>query len=629
MEKQSFLHPQEGYASGRPIVYSSSRYSRKHRLLLHFLTFSAVIALVYHFTCLSDFLSNNVPLPTVKDGRDMLSDPDDIWDKLRTSKNLEYSTCYSDFQCARLELPMDYWNGTTDEKISLAVIKKSAVVPVTDPRYGGMIMFNPGGPGGSGVTFLLGSWPRLRSNVEPELTDGDSQTSRDVKYFDLISFDPRGVGFSEPRVDCFHNPTFDYNWQLRIMEEGIFGSSNAAFGRLWSMNIAKGKSCALPQSGQVAAADIKRYVTTASVATDMLQIAEAHGRWREHEASRLATKMFPGADKLTLRSHGVMVNERAYMPGKESIQYWGFSYGTYLGATFAAMYPNRVHRVIIDGVVDAYDYKKAYWSDNLVDTEKDMDQFYFHCARVGWPSCALANKTSETTPAGVKYRTQSIINSLYHDPLPVIGEVPEVITYSDTRNLIFAALYSPIQSFPYVANVLAQIEKGDGRLLAQLLPAYRDLACPTPNTSANYDYTTAIACTDGDDRTGTSKQEFKQFWHSLRKSSPTLGEIWSTISMACIHWPVRPNHRFEGPWIANTSHPLLLIGNIADPVTPLLAARNMSKGFEGSVVLQQNSAGHCSVAARSRCTTRYVRQYFQTGKLPEVGTECDPDELPF
>lgn len=84
-----------------------------------------------------------------------------------------------------------------------------------------------------------------------------------------------------------------------------------------------------------------------------------------------------------------------------------------------------------------------------------------------------------------------------------------------------------------------------------------------------------------------------------------------------------------GPFIANTSHPLLLIGNTADPVTPLAAAEHMSKGFAGSVVLTQDSPGHCSVAALSLCTQQYIRDHFFSGTLPDPSTVCPVMDSPF
>lgn len=138
-------------------------------------------------------------------------------------------------------------------------------------------------------------------------------------------------------------------------------------------------------------------MTTAYVARDMVQLVDAHGEWRKNEVQRTV--------------NGEIVRDEPN--GLEKLQYWGFSYGTYLGMTFAAMFPDRVGRLIVDGVVDVEDYKKALWYDNLEDTEKDVDQFYSNCARVGYPACALANATGQSTAEGVKARVQNITNSLY------------------------------------------------------------------------------------------------------------------------------------------------------------------------------------------------------------------------
>ena len=198
------------------------------------------------------------------------------WNDLSTKPYLDYVDCYGgEFQCARLELPMDYWNDTTNATISLAVIKKPAVVPVTHPRYGGASVHNPGGPGGSGVFFLRGAADALRGVID----------SDDGKYFDLLSFDPRGIGESTPVVQCFSDPMVDETWGVRVVEEGVFSASDAALGRLWAMSYARGKSCTLPVAdGEI---DIKRYVSTSSAARDMLELVERHGEWREKEAKRL------------------------------------------------------------------------------------------------------------------------------------------------------------------------------------------------------------------------------------------------------------------------------------------------------------------------------------------------------
>ena len=89
-----------------------------------------------------------------------------------------------------------------------------------------------------------------------------------------------------------------------------------------------------------------------------------------------------------------------------------------------------------------------------------------------------------------------------------------------------------------------------------------------------------------------------------------------------------PRWRYEGNFTAHTASPVLFVSNTVDNVTPIGNAITMSKGFEGSVVLQQDSIGHCSLSSPSFCTARNVREYFQTGKLPKKGTVCTPDRLP-
>lgn len=286
------------------------------------------------------------------------------------------------------------------------------------------------------------------------------------------------------------------------------------------------------------------------------------------------------------------------------------------------MFPDRINRLIVDGVVDAYDYRKTLWLDNLVDTEQDLKLLYYHCARVGWPKCAMANETGETTVEGVKARIDNITASLYHNPMPIVSrQGPAIITYSDVKAFLFLALYVPIEIFPLVTDWLHAIEQGT-------VTTSWDLSAGFAN-GLSRDATTAIACSDGESQKHVSREDFRQHIDNLNKLSPSLGEIWASIRLKCIHYDDRSYYRFTDDWAGNTSHPIMEIGNTADPVTPGRYAKKMAKGFTGAVALIQDSPGHCSSAAPSNCTTTYVRRYFQTGELPEEGTVCPVDEMPF
>jgi pimeloyl-ACP methyl ester carboxylesterase len=550
------------------------------------------------------------------------------WDSIETKTDLQYTPCYEHLhlQCARLELPMDWFNQTSNNTISLAVIRQPAVVPVTHPHYGGAILLNPGGPGGSGVGLVQRSGEYLRSVFDTNTTDG--------KYFDLISFDPRGVGVSKPRVDCFHDRNVAANWQQRIQEEGWFEASDAALGRQWSMSLAKGRSCS--EYSNYDGDDVKQYVSTASVARDMLELVEKHGEWREREAQKLLYGGCSHWRRLIPKSVQRIEVPLAlqYQPGEEKIQYYGLSYGSYLGGTFAAMFPDRVERLAVDGVVEYENYRSGNWSSNLLDTEKSMATFYFHCARAGFPACLLSNKANTSTPAEIENRTNAIINSLYHNPLPVTTPYFGVLSYSDLKGFVLGALYTPMIGFPVIGFLLYTVEQNNGSYLELLMRAMHPSGCSSDPLAQYYDpiagdAQTAIACSDADDQSHLTRSEFEAFAQELTEKYPSAGSYLSTMRMNCVHYTLPAVHRYTGSWKVNTSHPVLFIGNTADPVTPGLFAREMAKGFDGAVALMQDSGGHTSASVFSYCTTGYLRRYFQTGELPPVNTTCAADAVPF
>jgi hypothetical protein len=142
--------------------------------------------------------------------------------------------------------------------------------------------------------------------------------------------------------------------------------------------------------------------------------------------------------------------------------------------------------------------------------------------------------------------------------------------------------------------------------------------------------TNAILCTDGADIRSWVRSDHYQKWKSLLSQSVTFGGRWSEITMSCSNWGLRPPFQINTNISAsNTSHPILWLSNTRDPVTPLRNARRMATKFPGSVVFGQDADGHCTLAQASRCVGKGVREYFQTGKLPEGDVGCEPDKGPF
>ncbi|KAL5116914.1 hypothetical protein ACEQ8H_005131 [Pleosporales sp. CAS-2024a] len=551
------------------------------------------------------------------------TDPPFNWSEIDASEDFNFHKCYDGFECAKLSVPLDYFHDTfPQERVSIAITKLPAKVPVHDPRYAGPILLNPGGPGGSGAQFALSTGRAIQDIVD---ADVDMVPFKPL-YYDIIGFDPRGIGWTEPAAVCM-DPAASWSWALREATEGILGSSDAALGRLWSMTHAWGASCKQATDAHHGP-DIKQYMSTAFVARDMVEIIEKHASWAAKRVEQ------PKLDKP--RAHHEP-QAALIRPKEAKLQYWGFSYGTYLGSTFASMFPDRVGRVVLDGVVSYYDYNHSLGNGSLTDNQKAINSFYTYCKESGPAICPLA--TSSSTMDDIQLRVQNISSSLYHNPLAINSAGgPDIVTYTDVQMLLFESAYLPQATFPLLAQILAAIEVGHGSVLDILKDSYRNkhvYSCSPPN-STQFDFgssvaTYAILCSDGIDVTSETVTEFTSYWKNLQAMAPTSGAIWSMLRMRCDSWPLQATHKFSGPFGGNTWHPMLFLSNTADPVTPLRSARLMHSLFPSSGLLVTDAAGHCSAPnpPPHLCLLKHTKTYFQSGSLPPKNTLCVPPQSPF
>jgi pimeloyl-ACP methyl ester carboxylesterase len=373
----------------------------------------------------------------------------------------------------------------------------------------------------------------------------------------------------------------------------MLGSSDAALGRLWSMNHAYGSSCKQATDDEEGP-DIKQYMSTASVARDMLEIVKRHA---EYVAKKIAKIKAEKSQTLARCPRGGPQDHNT--PGLPKLQYYGFSYGTYLGATFASMFPDRVGRMILDGVVNSDDYNSSLGNGSMHDSDKAMASFYTYCVHVGPEICPLA--TINSTAKDVELRVHNVVQSLYHNPIQVSSpHGPEILTYTNIKYALFTSIYQPMVFFPFIAQLLAAVEQGGGSILDDLVRAQRPAhiySCAingsVDNQQPHYpeDATIAILCSDGQDQTDLDIKSFEEYFHLLAGISQTAGAIWSLLRMKCASWKIKAVHKFGDNFGAKTSHPILWISNTADPVTPLRSGRIMHSRFPGSALLVQDSAG--------------------------------------
>ncbi|KAJ7612713.1 TAP-like protein-domain-containing protein [Roridomyces roridus] len=493
------------------------------------------------------------------------------WTTLTATDTLTWTPCYPGFQCSLLAVPLDY-DDPSKGNASIAITRLPSTAPPSE--YLGPILFNPGGPGGPGVGTVVLSGAAFAQLLGPQ--------------FDIVGFDPRGVTFSTPRVDFFATAAERQVWMppdLNLRYPSL-NSSSDVLPHQWAQYQLISQWVAQRDAEQ---GSWMQYITTDNVARDMLRIVQAFGQ--------------------------------------EKLQYWGISYGSVLGSTFATLFPDKVGRMVIDGVVEA----GAWYSGNLtlamLDTDKALESFFTGCADAGPSRCAFHAPTASQIASNLA----SLTHSIHAQPFPVLTPFSHgIVDFSFLRDYVFAALDTPYASFVGTAVGLADLAAGNAT------PPFSAASAETPQFECSaevdaepffgntFEAQIAIGCGDflAYDENVT---EVREFYENEAKLS-SFADNWALWRIWCNGWKIHREGRFMGPVGAtNTSYPLLIIGNTADPLTPHLWAQQTAEQFPGSVLLTQDSPGHTSLVAPSLCTHGALAAYFQNGTLPAPGTVCAAD----
>ncbi len=451
-----------------------------------------------------------------------------------------WTDCGKGFQCGSVQVPLDYSHPRGDT-IAIALIRK----PATDPAHRiGSLLTNPGGPGASGVDFLR-SEAAAMSNLNTR--------------FDLIGFDPRGVGLSAP-VRCYDGPQWDaFNALDTVLDDPQEKQA--------SIQADKDFTAACEQRN----AKLLPFVDTVSATRDMDVIRAA-----------------VGDDKLT---------------------YLGFSYGTFLGEEYAHLFPSHARALALDGVVDP----SLGFNDLLLTQtaafEQDLQAFLADCRarRTGANPCTYAKSGDPET------KLNALMQRLDNNPIPGGSRML-------TRELgmygVLLAMYD--QSFwPYLDLALTQTDQGNGRGLLALSDVY--LGRNSDGSYSNeFDANWAVNCIDHPVPTDISY--YDQLGPAFAKASPFFG-AWSQYSnLVCAYWPVKATGQ-PGPLTSNGAPPILLVGGTGDPATPYEWAQAVHKQMAGSVLLTRNGNGHTSYDT-SACAHSAMDAYLIDLTLPAEGTTC-------
>jgi pimeloyl-ACP methyl ester carboxylesterase len=459
------------------------------------------------------------------------------------AQKLRWRPCGHGFQCARLLVPFDYQRPAW-RRFSLPVIRLAATGPGT--RIGSLVV-NPGGPGGSGVQYAL---------------QARSQVSAAVRArFDVVGFDPRGVGGSTPAVHCLSDARLDR----------FFATSDTP-GNTAQRAVVVSESKLFARGCERQSGALLPYVGTANAARDM-------------DVLRAAL----GDVKLT---------------------YLGKSYGTYLGTWYAQLFPAHVRALVLDGAVDP---EESALEENLVQAQGfqvALRSFVADCLRRS--GCPFPR--GETVTAAIA-RVQSMLNQAAAKPLQ--SQIPGQPGNSALLLTgVASALYS--KSFwPYLRLGLTAAFQGNGTVLIALGDALVER-----DRSGHYsNLTSAELAVDCIDRPWPrSLPAWQTAAASAVRAAPVFGQSIMWGSLPCAYWPVRPapQVRLRG---AGTP-PILVVGNTRDPATPLRWARALAGDLKSGVLLAWNGDGHTAYMMGSSCINSAVDKYLISLVPPRSGTLC-------
>ncbi|XXH01457.1 hypothetical protein Hte_007817 [Hypoxylon texense] len=284
------------------------------------------------------------------------------------------------------------------------------------------------------------------------------------------------------------------------------------------------------------------------------------------------------------------------------------------------MFPDRVEKMILDGVQNPHDYYHAQANfEEWTDSDAEFSAFFAGCA-ASRDNCALATGNNKTA-AELEQEVWDLLDTLKYHPLTARNYL---LDYNTVKSYLVNQLYGSA-GWPVAASVINLVLTRQLDTLADVLDATGQLNVTDPwAASALYQALAGIYCGDNQVRT----EKFEDFLPAVKRlydTSRILGDNAISVYSACQQWKIKPKETYTGDFNVKTKSPVLFIGNTFDGLTPLVSAKNVSSTFEGSALLTVNGYGHSSLAAPSACTIRTTSAYWTNGTLPEEGKVCESD----
>lgn len=461
------------------------------------------------------------------------------------------------------------YNNPDGPQITLSLARVQARRPA---QRIGTLFLNPGGPGGQAVSLIKDGFT---TQISPEVLD----------RFDIVGWDPRGVGESTPLLcwasDAARNSYFAPSLYLpwRADQEPTFFNHRSAIRGLCA---ARGQA-------------ILGHMSTAEVARDLDLLRQAVGDPR--------------------------------------LNYIGYSYGSYLGATYANLFPMQVRAMVLDSVVEPAAYASARmfeWNHDSADMV--LQQFFLQCELAGAQCPLNGNGGPALRYARIAQALRNGASTTYNHP----DYGPTLYTYDFFLTDVDDAMKAP-ESWKTLANTMVALDgalskrsapamqpvrrAGTGRTF---LPASRGWSDVSPG---NYEEAFLSShCSDA--RYPPTLADFQQR-AQIGIAGTGLGQVWAWEVASCAGWPASPL-RYMGPWNLGRSAPILTINARHDAATPIRGAVEASRLLANSRLLTYEGWGHAiAYTNRSACVSEAASRYLIDGTLPAEGATCPAAGNPF
>lgn len=455
------------------------------------------------------------------------------------AQELEWSECSDGFECSSFSVPIDYAN-PADGAMQISVIRKLA----TGTALGSLVL-NPGGPGGSGIEYT--------TYAEYVVSD----TLRE--NFDIVGFDPRGVGFSTP-VECLD----DEQTEEYIALDGS-PDDQTEIDQAQAMSELFAQSCATNSP------ETYKFLDTISAARDV--------------------------DIL-----------RALL-GDEKLNWLGKSYGTFLGATYADLFPERVGRMLLDGAIDPTLTNEKLSYGQALGFELALTRFVDDC--VTKSDCPL----SASGAAGVSEVGDLLIEL---DANPITLDDGRLFTQAMGTLGVVGSLYDKQYGWPELRTNLGLAFDGDFSGLASSVDFYTGRQSDGSYKDNSNDAIAAVNCLDRPDRATT--EETAALASEWKKVAPNFGEYLAWSNISCSYWQAEATG-VPKEITAPGTPTILVVGTVNDPATPYAWSQALAAQLSKGVLLTLDGDGHTAYYQGSKCIDEIVDNFYLTGEA-EDGITC-------